>query len=165
MAIYCKHLEISFIFSITSKLWKLEAFSFINLLVNKLTWLCHDILIFLWRYVLSSVQLFVTPWDCRLPGSSVHGIFAGKNTGVGCHFLPHGSSRSRDWTQVSCVSYMGKWIHDYFTTPSLWEHFKGLILSFLMYRYIGRDIPWSHQHNPQTGLFFFCLFAMWHAGS
>ena len=25
--------------------------------------------------MLSSVQLFVTPWDCRLPGSSVHGIF------------------------------------------------------------------------------------------
>ena len=25
--------------------------------------------------------------DCSLPGSSVHGIFPGKNTGVGCHFL------------------------------------------------------------------------------
>ena len=24
---------------------------------------------------------------CSLPGSSVHGIFQGKNTGVGCHFL------------------------------------------------------------------------------
>ena len=28
-------------------------------------------------------------FDCRLPGSSVHGIFPGKNTGVGCHFLIH----------------------------------------------------------------------------
>ena len=27
------------------------------------------------------------PMDCGLPGSSVHGIFPGKNTGVGGHFL------------------------------------------------------------------------------
>ena len=26
------------------------------------------------------------PMDCSPPGSSVHGIFPGKNTGVGCHF-------------------------------------------------------------------------------
>ena len=27
------------------------------------------------------------PMDCSPPGSSVHGIFPGRNTGVGCHFL------------------------------------------------------------------------------
>ena len=27
------------------------------------------------------------PIDCSLPGSSVHGIFPGKSTRVGCHFL------------------------------------------------------------------------------
>ena len=27
------------------------------------------------------------PMDCSLPRFSVHGIFPGKNTGVGCHFL------------------------------------------------------------------------------
>ena len=27
--------------------------------------------------------------DCSLPGSSVHGIFPGKSTGVGCHCLLH----------------------------------------------------------------------------
>ena len=41
--------------------------------------------------VLCSVaQSRLTPGDpmgCSLPGSSVHGIFPGKNTGVGCHFL------------------------------------------------------------------------------
>ena len=26
------------------------------------------------------------PMDCNLSGSSVHGIFSGKSTGVGCHF-------------------------------------------------------------------------------
>ena len=36
------------------------------------------------------VQSCLTPcdlMDCSLPGSSVHGIFPGKNTGVGCYFL------------------------------------------------------------------------------
>ena len=28
--------------------------------------------------------------DCSLPGSSVHGILQGKNTGVGCHVLLQG---------------------------------------------------------------------------
>ena len=27
------------------------------------------------------------PTDCSLPGSSVHGMFQARNTGVGCHFL------------------------------------------------------------------------------
>ena len=27
------------------------------------------------------------PMECSPPGSSVHGIFPGKNTGVACHFL------------------------------------------------------------------------------
>ena len=30
------------------------------------------------------------PVACNLPGSSVHGIFPGKNSGVGCHFLLQG---------------------------------------------------------------------------
>ena len=28
--------------------------------------------------------------DCSLPGSSVHGILRGKDTGVGCHSLLQG---------------------------------------------------------------------------
>ena len=39
------------------------------------------------------IQLRLTlccPMDCSLPGSSVHGGFPGKNTGVSCHFLLHG---------------------------------------------------------------------------
>ena len=30
------------------------------------------------------------PMDCILPGSSIHGDFLGKNTGVGCCFLLQG---------------------------------------------------------------------------
>ena len=35
-----------------------------------------------------SCPMLCDPMDCNLPGSSVHGIFSGKKTGVGCHFLP-----------------------------------------------------------------------------
>ena len=38
--------------------------------------------------VLGCVRLFVTPVDCRLPGSSCPWNFSGKSTGVGCHFPP-----------------------------------------------------------------------------
>ena len=44
------------------------------------------------------------PMDCSLPGSSVWD-FPGKNTGVDCHFLLHGISRTRDWTHVFCLWY------------------------------------------------------------
>ena len=39
---------------------------------------------------LSGVSLLVTPWTWSPPGSSVHGTFPGKNTGVGHHFLVQG---------------------------------------------------------------------------
>ena len=42
--------------------------------------------------------------DYSPPGSSVHGILPGKNTGVGCHSLSRGSSPSRDQTRVSCIA-------------------------------------------------------------
>ena len=39
---------------------------------------------------LSCVQLFCDPVTYSLPGSTVHGDSAGKNTGVGCHALLQG---------------------------------------------------------------------------
>ena len=39
---------------------------------------------------LSCVPTLCGPMDCSPPGSSVHGFFPGKNTGVGCHFLLQG---------------------------------------------------------------------------
>ena len=37
--------------------------------------------------VTQSCPTLCDPTDYSPPGSSVHGIFPGKNTGVGCHFL------------------------------------------------------------------------------
>ena len=39
-----------------------------------------------WKWSHSVVSLS-DPMDCSLPGSSVHGIFPGRSTGVGCHSL------------------------------------------------------------------------------
>ena len=36
------------------------------------------------------------PMDCSLPVSTVHGIFPGRNTGVGCHFLLQGIFLTQD---------------------------------------------------------------------
>ena len=52
-------------------------------------------------------QSYLTRWDpmdCSPPGSSVHGDFPGKNTGVGCHALSRGYSQPRDWSQVSHIA-------------------------------------------------------------
>ena len=47
---------------------------------------------------LSRFQLFATPWTvCSLPGFSVHGIFPGKNTGVGCRALLQGVIPTQGW--------------------------------------------------------------------
>ena len=35
---------------------------------------------------------FCNPMNCSTPGSSVHGIFLSKNTGMGCYFLLQGIS-------------------------------------------------------------------------
>ena len=40
--------------------------------------------------VAQSCPTLCNPMDCSLPGSSVHGDFPGKNTGVGCHALLQG---------------------------------------------------------------------------
>ena len=40
--------------------------------------------------VIQSCSTLCNPMDCSPPGSSVHGISPGKNTGEGCHFLRQG---------------------------------------------------------------------------
>ena len=75
-----------------------------------------------WKVKVKSCPTLCDPRDCCLLGSSVHGIFPGKSTGVGCHCLLQSilewvavfsfreSSRSRDQTWVSCVSCIARGI-------------------------------------------------------
>ena len=46
-----------------------------------------ELILVIGYFVLSHAQL-CGPMHCRPPGSSAHRVFPGKNTGVGCHFLP-----------------------------------------------------------------------------
>ena len=68
-----------------------------------------------------SLQLCLTlcdPMDCSLPGSSVHGIFLGKNTGVGCHALLQGILP----TQGSNLSLLPPpSVAGFFTAQAVWE--------------------------------------------
>ena len=45
----------------------------------------------------SQVQLFATPMDYSPQGSSVHGDFPGKNTGMGCHVPLQGIFPTQGW--------------------------------------------------------------------
>ena len=51
---------------------------------------CHMIQYSLCCCLVAQLRLFTTSMDCSQPGSSVHGISPGKNTGVGCYFLLQG---------------------------------------------------------------------------
>ena len=49
--------------------------------------------------------------------------FPGKYTGVACLFYTRGSSQPRDWTQVSCISCIGRWILYHWATWEVrWEY-------------------------------------------
>ena len=48
--------------------------------------------------------------NCRLPGSSAHGIIQARVLGWGAISYSMGSSQLRDWTCISCVSCIGRQI-------------------------------------------------------
>ena len=50
------------------------------------------------------------PMDCSLPGSSVYGIFQARILEWVAIYFSRGSSQPRDWTCLSCVSCIGRWI-------------------------------------------------------
>ena len=67
-------------------------------------------------FALSSVQSCLTlcnPLDCSLPGSSVHGIFLGKNTRVSCHFLLQGIFPTQG--SNPCLLHLLHWHFIHFT--------------------------------------------------
>ena len=54
--------------------------------------------------VAQSCPTLCNPMDCSLSGSSVHGIFQAKVLVWVAISFSRGSSRPRDWTQVSCIA-------------------------------------------------------------
>jgi len=61
-----------------------------------------------WAFNCSTMYYFFSPMDCSPQGFSVHGIFPGKNTGVGCHFLLQGIFLTQGLNPYLCVSCTGR---------------------------------------------------------
>ena len=86
---------------------------------------------------LSHVRLF-DPMDCSPPGSSVHGDYPGKNTGVGCMPSSRGSSQHRDQTQVSL--FAGR----FFTVWATKEAGENTLHSVISNFYAGSQLFWEN---------------------
>ena len=59
---------------------------------------------------LQSCLLFCNPMNCSLPGSSVHGILQAGTLEWVAMPSSKGSSPPRDWTLISYVSCIGRWV-------------------------------------------------------
>ena len=69
-------------------------------------------------WLLLACQTLGDPTDCSPPGSSVHGILQARMPAWVAVPSSRGSSRPRDWTQVSHISCMAG---GFFTTSATWE--------------------------------------------
>ena len=58
--------------------------------------------------VTKSCSTLCNPMDCSLPGSFVHGILQARILQWVCHLFSRGSSQPREWTHVSCISFLGR---------------------------------------------------------
>ena len=80
-------------------------------------------------YVLSCPTI-CNPIDSSLPGSSVHRIFQARIPEWDAISYSRGSSQARDWTCISCVSWIGRWILFHWGTWEarcrVWNMGKGL---------------------------------------
>ena len=65
-------------------------FHFLHSVLFAVTVECFNYTYILEREVAQSCPTLCDSMGCSLPGSSDHGIFPGKSTGVGCHFLLQG---------------------------------------------------------------------------
>ena len=80
--------------------------------------------------VLSQVRHFGTPWTVSLQGSSVLDIFQARIPELVTISYSRGSSWPRDWTCVSCVSWIGRHILYHCAT---WE---ASYIGLIMYKYL-----------------------------
>ena len=59
---------------------------------------------------LQSCPTLCNPMDCSPPGFSVHGILQARILEWVAMSSSRGSSRLRDWTHVSYISWIGRWV-------------------------------------------------------
>ena len=69
------------------------------ILSNRDTWEANNNSAVQFSSVTQSCLTLCDPMNCSPPGSSVHGIFQARNTGVGCHFLLQGIFLTKEVNQ------------------------------------------------------------------
>ena len=93
-------------------------------------------------YLLSCCLTPCDSMDCSTPGSSVHGIFSGKNPGMGFISYSRGSSWPRDWT---CISGEGNSNPLQYSCPGKFHGQRSLV---------GCS-PWAPEESDKTEQFHF----------
>ena len=100
--------------------------------------------------VVCHIQFFVTPMDCSLSGSSVHGILQARILEWVAISSSRRSSRPKDWTRVSCT---GRWILYHWAIRKAPESYHKLIFS-LRLTWVGFSILQFKEsflnHHPVT---------------
>ena len=112
--------------------------------------------------VIQSCLIFCDPMDCSPPSSSVHEILLARILEWLAISSSKGSSQPRDWTHISCVSYIGRQILYPWAT---WEVTKLQFFCFWIYCSImkNKTFLWQtnrcHQASTQrnTTFGFFCF--------
>ena len=96
--------------------------------------------------LLSHVWLFMNPWTCSPPSSSVHGILFGKITGVGCHFLLQGDLPDPAIEPASPTLAGG-----FLTTMSLILYHTVIIEPLIYWVPLGPDFWLTTLYQPDMG--------------
>ena len=102
-----------------------------------------------WLHACSVASDSWDPMDCSPPGSSVHEISQARTLKQVATYSSRGSSWSRKWTCVSCVSCIGRRIlYRWTTRKAPWER-QGLTLK--QYAAMLLQQTFTHKHrNTQT---------------
>ena len=104
-----------------------------------------------WSEVAQSCPTLCDPMDCSLPGSSVHGIFQARVLEWVAISFSRGSSRPRDWTQVSHTAGRGFTV---WAPRDIIIHFKKYLMAFLdftIHIYKSSESTFKHYSIvPQT---------------
>ena len=82
---------------------------------------------------LSRIQLFCDPIDCSLPGSSVHGRSQSRILERVAISFSMGSSWSKDWIHVFCISCIGRRIVYHWATKEAPSWFYCTIITGIYY--------------------------------
>ena len=99
------------------------------------------------------------PMDCSPPGSSVHGDYLGKNTGLGCHFLLQGIFLTKESNPglLHCRQIL-YWLN-YEGSPFYhWVVFYYIYVPHLLYPLICR---WIFRLFPCLAFCKWCCYAHW----